>query len=140
VYRAAGGTLLLLCVLVSGFLLHDRLGGEKNAGNLQQRPEIPAPVVVPTPAPPPVLVPGPAPAPIVVPTPALPVEVTPELPEVAETDQTAGPRHDRRAQQADGARQTHVRASNRNRRVEPPALRWESATTLESEPPRWRTP
>jgi hypothetical protein len=71
VYRAIGGTLLLLCVLVSGFLLHDRIRGERNAGDMQQRPEVPVPVVVPTPAP--------------------PVRTTPARPDVAEMDQAARP-------------------------------------------------
>jgi hypothetical protein len=88
VYRAIGGTLLLLCVLVSGFLLHDRMRGERNAGDMQQRPEVPAPVVVPTPVP--------------------PVHTTPARPEVAETDRIAGPRHSRKKQHVDGLRPTRI--------------------------------
>ncbi len=54
--------------------------------------------------------------------PAPPVQVTPERPEIAETDQTVGTRLDRRTHHADGARPMRVRTSSRNRRVDPPAL------------------
>jgi serine/threonine protein kinase len=117
-YRAVGRTLLLFCVLVSGFLLHDRFRGERSTGSTQQRLEVPAPVVVPTPAP--------------------PVHTTPARP-VAETDRIAGPRHSRKKQHVDGLRPTRIRTQGHTRSVQPDEPSWEPVP-LRSEHSAWATP
>jgi serine/threonine protein kinase len=57
-YRAVVGALLGVCVLASGFLLHDRFRGERAAGSAPPQPAMPAPVVGPA------LLVAPAPVPV----------------------------------------------------------------------------
>ncbi len=118
-YRAVGGTLLLVCVLVSGFLLHEHIQGERDAGSRQQRPEVPASVTAPAPAP--------------------PLHTTPERPEVAETEPTARPRHDRKKKHADGPHPIRVEEPGHTRSVQPDEPRWETVP-LRSEHSEWVTP
>ncbi len=96
------------CVLVSGFLLHDGFRGEQAAIERRSPGEVPAPVVVLTPAP--------APSPVV---------VTPVL---------ESPRH--ATQPVDGPRRKHTEMQSRNQRAKPAAPRWRSAPHV-SEPPPW---
>ncbi len=129
--RAVGGALLGVCVLVSGFLLHDWIHGERSTGIIQQRPDVP--VAVPAPAPPVQVMPQrvaesvlPAPVPIRLETPEFRAKSgrTTERPRILK--RAGDPPRERGEMQPESQRTGPARA----RRPEP----------LGGEPPSWGAP